>query len=495
MGHLPRPLARRFALAALVAAVLVAWPATPRAHDIPTDVLVQAFVRPEGRQLTLLVRVPLQAMRDLDVRETPDGFLDLARLTPVLTDAAKIWIADAVSLYEDGTPLPAPRIVAARLSMPADRSFASFEDAEAHLAAPGLDPATRLVWSQPLLDVRLAYAIGSDRSRFSIDPAFARLGIRVATVLRFLPPGGAERLFQYRGDPGVVALDPGWFQAAWNFVTLGFTHILDGLDHLLFLLCLVIPFRRLAPLVLIVTAFTVAHSITLIASALGAVPDRLWFPPLVETLIAASIVYMALENVLLLSRRSPGESEADFDAGDVLSAREGQPRPARDGSLRAALADPRLRRRWVLTFGFGLVHGFGFSFALKESLQFAGAHLLTALFAFNLGVEFGQLAVLVVAVPALVLLFRFVRPARVTAIILSALVAHTAWHWMLDRGRTLGGYAWTIEDVWLLAGAVRWALLLVAGAATLWLARELWGRVSLPQKGPETGQGPTRKVN
>ena len=79
---------------------------------------------------------------------------------------------------------------------------------------------------------------------------------------------------------------------------LGFTHILDGIDHLLFLFCLVIPFRRFRALVAVVTAFTVAHSITLFASAYDLAPDALWFPPLIETLIATSIVYMALENIV-----------------------------------------------------------------------------------------------------------------------------------------------------------------------------------------------------
>src|SRR5439155_19303913 len=115
---------------------------------------------------------------------------------------------------------------------------------------------------------------------------------------RFLPPGGAVRAFEFQGDPGVVRLDPRWHQAALQFVKLGFLHILDGIDHLLFLFCLVIPFRRFRALVAIVTSFTVAHSITLIASAYNIAPDALWFPPLIETLIAVSILYMALENIV-----------------------------------------------------------------------------------------------------------------------------------------------------------------------------------------------------
>src|SRR5262249_29120431 len=161
------------------------------------------------------------------------------------------------------------------------------------------------------------------------------------------------------------------------FVVEGFWHILSGTDHLLFLACLVIPFRRLRPLAAIVTAFTVAHSISLAAATFGFVPDGLWFPPLVETLIAVTILYMALQTIV--------------------------------GS--------RAGRRWMMAFAFGLVHGFGFSFGLAEAFQFAGEHLATALFGFNLGVELGQLAVLVVLVPALELLFRYVVAERIGIII------------------------------------------------------------------------------
>ena len=149
-----------------------------------------------------------------------------------------------------------------------------------------------------MLDALFEYPIQSELSDFSIDPTLARLGLRTRTALSFVLPDGAVRVFDYRGNPGLVRLDPRWHQAALRFVGLGFEHILDGVDHLLFLACLVIPFRRVRPLVAIVTSFTVAHSVTLIASAFDFAPDALWFPPLVETLIAVSILYMALENVL-----------------------------------------------------------------------------------------------------------------------------------------------------------------------------------------------------
>src|SRR5678815_5533366 len=255
-----------------------------------------------------------------------------------------------------------------------------------------------------MLDVMIDYSIASPTSRFSIRPALAHLGIRTTTVLHFVPPNGTERVFEYLGDPGLVRLDPRWHQAALRFVALGFQHILDGLDHLLFVFCLVIPFRRLRPLIAIVTSFTVAHSITLIASASGLAPDALWFPPLIEVLIALSIVYMAVENIV----------------------------------------GAKLERRALIAFAFGLVHGFGFAFILRQSLQFAGSHLATSLVAFNVGVELGQMFVLAIAVPALALLFRYVVAERMGTILLSALVAHTAWHWMLDRWSVLRQYSFTM---------------------------------------------------
>lgn len=423
-------LARCAITAALAAALLLLVPSRPSAHEIPARVTVLAFVKPEGQRLRLLVRVPLEAMRDVDFPlRGPAGFLDIERASPLLNDAARLWIADYIKLYEEGTQLVRVQIVATRISLPSDRSFDSFEHALAHLgAAPGV-AVTDLPWQQARLDVLLEYPISSDRARFSIHPALAHLGIRTTTVLRYLPPGGGERAFQYVGDPGVVRLDPRWHQAALRFVGLGFRHILDGIDHLLFILCLVIPFRRIRPLIAIVTSFTVGHSITLVASAFGIAPGALWFPPLIETLIALSIVYMAVENIV----------------------------------------GARLDRRWLIAFGFGLVHGFGFSFALRDSLQFGGGHLLASLLTFNLGVELGQLLVLAIAIPLLHLLFRHVVAERMGTILLSALVAHTAWHWMLERGTTLGQYRfeWPALDTALVASGMRGVMLvlIVVGAA------------------------------
>ena len=424
---------RVLTIVGLFAGFLV-WAGGAAAHDLPADVVVHAFVKPEGPRLRLLVRVPLEAMRDVDYpTRGPEGLLDLTRIDPALADAAALWLVPALEIREGAATLARPRLAAARISLPSDRSFETYQQALAHVTGPPLGAEARIYWHQSMLDVLLEYDIRSDRSAFAIDPALARLGVRVATAVRFLPPGGAVRAFEWVGNPGLVRLDPRWHQAAWRFVQRGFAHILGGADHLLFLVCLAIPIRGLRALVPVVTAFAAAHSITLIASAFGLAPTALWFPPLVETLIAASIVWMAIENMMAST----------------------------------------FMHRWALAFGFGLVHGFGFGFALRESLQFAGAHLVASLLAFNIGVELGQLLVLLLILPPLTLAFRHAISERVGTVVLSAVVAHAAWHWMVDRAEQLARFSieWPRLDAAFAAATAGWLVIVVVVVGALRLLR------------------------
>ena len=435
-------------LSALFALLFLAPGHPLAAHDIPSDATVQMFFKPAGNHLNILVRVPLKTMRDLEFPERGQGYLDFDRVDPMLREGASLWVSDFIDVYEGAELLPKPRVVDTRLSLESDPSFVSYEQALAHVTGPKLSNSTAVFWNQLMLDVLFEYPIQSDQSRFSIHPALDRLAARVVIALRFLPPGGAVRAFEFLGDPGLVRLDPRWFQAAGQFVELGFFHILDGTDHLLFLFCLVIPFRRFRSLIPVVTAFTVAHSITLIASAYNLAPDAIWFPPLIETLIAMSIVYMALENIV---------------------------------------GGATVQRRWMITFGFGLVHGFGFSFALRQTMQFAGSHLLASLLSFNVGVELGQVLVLALLIPALEILFRYVVAERMGTIILSAIVAHTAWHWMIDRYQVLRQYQirWPGLEAAPLAKALRLLMLIVIAAGLVWLVFGLlWPRVVPTEEDP-----------
>ncbi len=432
-----------FCRLALLLAALTFWAVPASAHDIPSDVTVQAFVKPEGHVLRLLVRLPLKTVMDVEFPHRERDFVDLARADQSLRDAATIALSNNIDLYEGDTLLSNPRIVSTRMSLDSDRSFATYEGALAHVTGPPLSTDTTIFWEQGILDVLFEYPIASDRSYFSIHAAFDKFALKVITSLQFLPPGGIIRAYALEGDAGLVRLDPRWFQAAANFVKMGFFHILGGMDHLLFLLCLIIPFRRVWPLVPIVTAFTVAHSITLIGSAYNYAPNVLWFPPLIETLIATSVFYMALENIVVLR---PG-------------------------------------RRWIITFLFGLVHGFGFSFALQHTLQFAGSYLLTSLLSFNVGVELGQLLVLALLVPLLNILFRYVVAERLGTIILSVIVGHTAWHWMIERFDVLRQFPWPTVTAAGLASLLGWLIVIVAIAAAAWLVLVVTQRPVKPAPG------------
>ena len=438
--------------AALVVALVLLLPTwDTEAHEIPADVTVQAYIRAEGDVLRTIVRVPLVSMRDFNWVVRDPGYLDIPSATQMGRDAAVLWIGNFVTMYEGGESLGYPEVVASRIAIPGDNAFRSYETALEGVLAPPLPEDVDLPLQQAMFDVLLEWPITSPTSDFSIEAGWGQLGIRTITVLRFITPGGAERDFQYTGVPGLVRLDPRWHQAALRFVVLGFQHILDGIDHLLFLFCLIIPFRRFWTLVPIITSFTIAHSITLIASALGLAPSSLWFPPLIETLIAASIVFMAFENIV----------------------------------------GAKLERRWMVAFGFGLVHGFGFSFALSESLQFAGSHLLMSLVSFNIGVELGQLLVLAITVPVLTLLFKRWLPELMGTIALSAFLAHTGWHWMVERGTALLQYQFTPPAFTLMFAAtlLRWLMLALIIAGTAWLLKG--GFAALGRRHPGGGSRPT----
>src|SRR5204862_6240284 len=111
------------------AALFLALLAGAAAHDIPSDATARVFLKPTGQRLNLLVRVPLKAIRDVDFREREHGYLDLEYVDPLLPDAAMLWIGNFAELYEGETRLPKPRVVATRLSLESDKSFASYERA------------------------------------------------------------------------------------------------------------------------------------------------------------------------------------------------------------------------------------------------------------------------------------------------------------------------------------------------------------------------------
>src|SRR5882672_9973086 len=178
---------RRVVSLACLAAV-VGGPRLALAHEIPSDVTVQIIVAPivaggvaggvagavagavapGGSRVQVLVRVPLEAMQDVEWPTFGPGYLDIARADQPLRNAAAVWLSRDIALYENGKRV-ALELVAARASIPSDRSFASLDSALAHLRAPPLPDGTQLVWQQALLDVQFEGPIESPASAFAID--------------------------------------------------------------------------------------------------------------------------------------------------------------------------------------------------------------------------------------------------------------------------------------------------------------------------------------
>jgi hydrogenase/urease accessory protein HupE len=178
-----------------------------------------------------------------------------------------------------------------------------------------------------------------------------------------------------------------------QFLLLGIEHILLGFDHLCFLLALLLVASTLSSVIKIVTSFTIAHSITLALAAFNKVTLS---PSIVEPMIAVSIVYVALENIWRKGKDIEG--------------------------------------RWLLTFAFGLIHGFGFAGVLKElNIGAGGSGIAVPLVSFNVGVELGQLAVAALLWPLLQALRK--RPELTTKLVPvgSLLVAIAGGYWLLER--------------------------------------------------------------
>ncbi|MCJ1676013.1 HupE/UreJ family protein [Streptomyces sp. APSN-46.1] len=198
-----------------------------------------------------------------------------------------------------------------------------------------------------------------------------------------------------RGASHSDGLDVSW-SSVGRFVSMGIEHILLGIDHVLFLVLLLLGAQGWRSVVRLATSFTVAHSVTLALAVLGwvDVPAKI-----VEPLIALSIVYVAVENL------TRGES----------------------------------RHRVLVVFGFGLLHGLGFAGALSFTDDFGG-RLLLSLLSFNLGIELGQLAIVLVAFPLLLLARRYSWSTLAHAAA-AAIVGVIGLVWFVERLLPAGGAA------------------------------------------------------
>ena len=394
----------------------------------PTKSDLQTYVKPEPGQLKVLLRVPLIAVTEANLPKDGTGFLALPYIDPALSEAAN-QISNGVVFLEGDDRLTSYKMLNARVSLPSDRSFNTYDGALARVRGPKIPDATQVYYNQGFLDLELSFPIRSEHSDFALRVLFGRgLANRTATYINFIRPDGAIREFRLHDDTSLVRLDPRTHQAVWAFLTAGFYRFLDGVEPLLFVLVLAIPYRRARDLVRPILAFALAHSITLAMSASGLAPAGTWFPTTVGVLLAVSIVYVAIENAI----------------------------------------GPNLSRRWIVAFAFGLAHGFGFAIQFRDVLQFAGAHQVAALISFNIGLELGTIIILSIALPALTLLFTHGVRERAGTIVLSAILAHTGWHWMMERMTLLRAADWPLLDVTLALTVVRWLLALTVVGGLLW---------------------------
>ena len=233
---------------------------------------------------------------------------------------------------------------------------------------------------------------GSKVGLAGMDAAFTDALLRVAPLNR---PVQASRLTPTAAMVLVSTVPDRW-EVARSYFVLGVEHILTGYDHLLFVVALVLLLMRPWTVVRAATAFTLAHSLTLIGTTLGVI--GLAQAP-VEALIALSIIFLAVEIV----KQDP--------------------------------AHPRLSEKlpWLVAFGFGLIHGFGFAEALRE-IGLPEGDVPAALLTFNLGVEAGQLLIIAAVIAVIAVLRRFAQPALRTAVLAASYaIGITASFWFIQR--------------------------------------------------------------
>ena len=399
--------------------------------DLPPEVALRGFIKAEDGRLRLLLRVPLALLSSFGLPKRGPGYLDLARIDEKLKQAAAA-AGKQIELREDGVPL-APVVRRARISLLSDRSFERYDAALARLEGPPLAVDTDLFWNQGFFDAELEYPLPSPSARVSIRMNVApELGRRLKLQLEFLPAGQSPRSFAIPAGAGWIALDPSWYEAAWLFLKTGF---LGGfaLDRFAFLLCLLAPFRQFRGLLAIVVVLTALQALTLTASALGAVDGVRWLPQLFDTSVAAAIVLLAVGN----------------------------------------LAAPSLRRRALVSAVIGVLGGFSLGGLLAGASQFAGTHSLVATASFNVGIAMGEIVSLALAYAAVRWLLDRVLAPALGAVVLSAVLGHMAWHWMVERGHAFShevehaaasglSSALAVAGLWLIpalvVGAIAWFL-------------------------------------
>ena len=420
-----RPAALPFLLVAAILAVLAWYAATASAHfNLNVNIRVIHVVHEQGR-MRLLIRLPMPYLvADKIGPETADGNRAPAPYTTNrIEDGKLVHYLDAGALRND--PGGLGRILADGLVLEAGGKtlrartgriraypalvqppFARLEEAEAALAGPAYAGEFDVTYvGDTVVDAELIYPTRRSHTEYTLrstlDPGLPKQDETANLILDHAtePP----LIFRIRGliaQP--VPVSRSVLKAAWTFIVEGVRHILEGLDHVLFVVCLVLGATGLGSLAWRVTGFTIGHSVTLTLGFFGYYPRGAWFVPLVETGIALSIVYAAVVALIAIGHR--------MTTG--------------------------------VTALLGLLHGLGFSFVLKEILKLDSPNLWQSLLAFNLGIEAGQLMIVLVLWPILMLIARRL-PRRAASV-----------RWAVALPCILIAAIWTGERVTQLISAV-----------------------------------------
>ena len=303
---------------------------------------------------------------------------------------------ERIMLYKNGTQPDFATLDDARRAFQDEPTYSVFEQG-VYVGDATVDVLLRYTSDDAVYN----YALSS-----TLDPGLPDQDATANLVLDYSPSG--VQVFRARGllhEPVIVTRSV--FDAVVTFIKEGVKHIIEGLDHVLFVICLVLGAMHIRPLLWRVTGFTVGHSITLSIGFFGFVPTAAWFVPAVETGIALSIIYVAVVAVL-------PDLKPSFKAN---------------------------KNEWTVvgvTGLIGLLHGLGFSFVLQHILQVTSPNIWQSLLAFNIGVEIGQLMVVIVAVLAFYLISLFGdRAAKINRYLVSGVCACTAFYWVVERGNNI----------------------------------------------------------
>jgi len=300
---------------------------------------------------------------------------------------------EGVRIYKNGTQVDFATLDEAKKSFQGEQLFDVFEQ-DVYVGDTTVDVLLRYTSQAPVY----SYTLSSN-----LNPGLPDQDETANLILDYSPSG--VQVFRARGllfEPIIVTRSV--FDAVLTFVKEGIKHILEGLDHVLFVICLVLGAMHLRPLFLRVTGFTVGHSITLSLGFFGFVPAAAWFVPAVETGIALSIIYVAIVAILPDIKPSFQPSKNEWNVVAVTGL-------------------------------IGLLHGLGFSFVLQNILQVTSPNIWQSLLAFNVGVEIGQILIVMVAVLVFYLISLLgVRAAKINRFLVAIVCIMISFYWVIERG-------------------------------------------------------------